>query len=238
MDTNAERDSQAIVETHIVHETHRLATGLLVDASGRSSVPGQALAQLRDFLVAHLRHHHEYEDEWLWPRIAAAAPDTKSALDQLSNEHERLDVALDRLADIDLTGAEGAGAISGPTETTSQGRGHGPESVQSDDRHALREAAVAVRDSVRDHLTHEEPILFPALREHITPAQWDEFSQEVMATTPPVAAHLMIGFLDEVGTPAEVESLFVTMPPQVRTLLPAMRGQAIADLRVLRETRS
>ncbi|WP_433174881.1 hemerythrin domain-containing protein [Actinoallomurus sp. CA-150999] len=237
MDTDAERDSQAIVETRLAHETHRLATGLLVDAGGRPSVPRQALAQLRDFLVANLRHHHDTEDRWIWPHIAAAAPDTKRALDELSEEHERLDLALDRLAAIDLTGAEGASTTGGTTEATTQGGGQGRESMNGDDRDALREAAVAVRDIVRDHLAHEEPILFPALRKHITPTQWEAYSQRVIATTPPVAAHLMIGFLDEVGTPAEVESILMNMPPPVKSLLPAMRSQAIADLRVLRGTR-
>ncbi len=222
MDMNAGRDSQAVVETRLTHETHRLATGLLVDAADRPSVPRQALAQLRDFLVANLRHHHETEDEWLWPLILTAAPDVKRALDDLSEEHERLDAALDRLADIGLTGA----------------KDHDGGHLNEDDRHALREAAVAVRDSVRDHLDHEEPVLFPALREHITPAQWAEFAQRVIATTPPVAGHLMIGLLDEVGTPAEVESIFVNMPPAMKPLLPALRAQAAADLRVLRGTGS
>lgn len=218
MTMQAEPAVQAVVETRLAHETHRLATGLLVDAGGRSSVPCQALAQLRDFLVANLRHHHETEDAWLWPLIAAAAPDTTVALDELGEEHEHLDIALDRLAAVDLTGAED----------------HGGESMSSGGRHALREAAVAVRDSVRDHLAHEEPILFPALRQHITPVQWEEFAQRVIATTPPVAGHLMIGFLDEVGTPAEVASMLVNMPPPVKSLLPALRSQAVADLRVLR----
>ncbi|MBZ6228981.1 hemerythrin domain-containing protein [Streptomyces olivaceus] len=213
----AESDSQAIVETRLAHETHRLATGLLVDAAGRSTVPRQPLAQLRDFIVANLRHHHETEDAWLWPLIVAAAPDTKRSLDELSEEHDQLDSALDRLASVDLTRTEDPDG----------------ESTSSDSRHALREAAVAVRDSVRDHLAHEEPILLPALR-HITSAQWEEFARRVIAETPPVAGHLMIGFLDETGTPAEVESMLANMPPPVKSVLPALRSQATADLRVLR----
>ncbi len=145
-----------------------------------------------------------------------------AACRDLSEEHERLDLALDRLADIGLTGA----------------KDHDGGHLNEDDRHALREAAVAVRDSVRDHLDHEEPVLFPALREHITPAQWVEFAQRVIATTPPVAGHLMIGLLDEVGTPAAVESIFVNMPAPMKPLLPALRDQAAADLRVLRGTGS
>ncbi|WPB91377.1 hemerythrin domain-containing protein [Streptomyces malaysiensis] len=208
MNMNAEHDSPATVETHLTHEAHRLATSLLVDASPRPSVPHQALARLRDFLVVNLRHHHDAQDEWLWPHIAAAAPEAKPALDDLTEQHKHLDITLTRLADIDL-----------------DSRNH---------RQVLHEAAVAVRDSVHDHLTHEEPVLFPALREHTTPWQWKKLSRRVIATTPPAAGHLMIGLLDEVATPAELRSILANMPPPVKARLPAIRTQAATDLQALR----
>ncbi len=211
-------ESTAVIETRLAHGVHRVATTLLAEAAVRPSVPLSALAQLRDFLVVNLRHHHETEDDDLWPRIVAAAPATAHELDALTEEHERLDAALDRLAATDLGHGEGA---------TSEGI-----------RAALHDAAVAVRDTVHDHLTHEEPILFPALRDHVSPAEWKDFAQRVISTTPPVAGHLMVGFLDEVGTPAEVELVLAGLPEPVRPLLPAMRAQAADDLKILRGTGS
>lgn len=211
-------ESTAVIETRLAHGVHRVATTLLAEAAVRPSVPLSALAQLRDFLVVNLRHHHETEDDDLWPRIVAAAPATAHELDALTEEHERLDAALDRLAATDLGHGEGA---------TSEGI-----------RAALHDAAVAVRDTVHDHLTHEEPILFPALRDHVSPAEWKDFAQRVISTTPPVAGHLMVGFLDEVGTPAEVELVLAGLPEPVRPLLPAMRTQATDDLKILRGTGS
>ncbi|WP_406434766.1 hemerythrin domain-containing protein [Streptomyces sp. NBC_01589] len=211
-------ESTAVIETRLAHGVHRVATTLLAEAAVRPSVPLSALAQLRDFLVVNLRHHHETEDDDLWPRIVAAAPATAHELDALTEEHERLDAALDRLAATNLGHGEGA---------TSEGI-----------RAALHDAAVAVRDTVHDHLTHEEPILFPALRDHVSPAEWKDFAQRVIATTPPVAGHLMVGFLDEVGTPAEVELVLAGLPEPVRPLLPAMRAQAADDLQILRGTGS
>ena len=211
-------ESTAVIETRLAHGVHRVATTLLAEAAVRPSVPLSALAQLRDFLVVNLRHHHETEDDDLWPRIVAAAPTTAHELDALTEEHERLDAALDRLAATNLGHGEGA---------TSEGI-----------RAALHDAAVAVRDTVHDHLTHEEPILFPALRDHISPAEWKDFAQRVISTTPPVAGHLMVGFLDEVGTPAEVELVLAGLPEPVHPLLPAMRTQAADDLKILRGTGS
>lgn len=222
-------ESASVIETRLAHEVHRVATTLLAEAATRPSVPLAALAQLRDFLVANLRHHHETEDKDLWPRIVAAAPATEHALDALSDEHERLDAALDQLAAVNMSGDEvgdGAGEAGGT--------GLGVGGVTDGVRAALQDAAVAVRDTVHDHLDREEPILFPALRDHINADDWQDFAQRVIATTPPVAGHLMIGFLDEVGTPAEVELVLAGMPEPVRPLLPVMRRQATDDLRILR----
>ncbi|MGW6292119.1 hemerythrin domain-containing protein [Streptomyces sp. NPDC055058] len=225
-------DSPAITQTRLTHATHRLATDLLVDAVDRPSADPGRLAELRDFVVTHLRHHHETEDALLWPRVVAVAPETEHLLHRLSQEHDRLDDALDRLAAVDIpTGDQAAGTDTGPA---GHGAGQGRAGLRDDLRPVLREAAVAVRDSVRDHLAHEEPVLFPVLRDRITAAEWEEFAHQVVVTTPPVAGHLMIGFLDEAGTPAEVRSMLTDMPGPVRDLVPAMRSRAAEDLRILR----
>ncbi|MEU6343730.1 hemerythrin domain-containing protein [Streptomyces sp. NPDC046977] len=211
---NSAAEPMAVIETRLAHEVHRAATTLLAEAALRPSAPLETLAQLRDFLVVNLRHHHETEDEELWPQIVATAPDAAEGLKGLSEEHERLEDDLDRLAAVALTGDD-AGAGAGA-------------------RAELHEAAVAVRDTVHSHLDHEEPILFPALREHVTPEYWAELSQRVIATGPTVAAHLMFGFIDEVGAPDEVEAMMAVLPEPLRPLVPAMRRQAHADLASLR----
>ncbi|MFJ9711859.1 hemerythrin domain-containing protein [Streptomyces sp. NPDC101234] len=211
-------DPMAVVETRLAHDVHRAATSLLAEAAANRSVPLGALTRLRDFLVANIRHHHETEDGDLWPQILAVAPSAARALDVLSEEHERLDSALDALDAVVMN--------------------EGDSGAADQVRDALRAAAVEVRDTVHDHLTHEEPFLLPALRDHISPAAWEDFSQRVIATTPPVGGHLMIGFLDEVGKPDDVETMLAALPEPVRPLLPAMRLQAAQDLRVLRGTGS
>ncbi|WP_457493388.1 hemerythrin domain-containing protein [Streptomyces sp. P5_D11] len=134
MTIETSKESVAVVETRLVHQVHRVATTLLAEAAVRPSVPLGALAQLRDFLVVNLRHHHETEDDDLWPRIVAAAPATEHGLGALSEEHERLDAALDLLAAVNLSGDEvedGAGEAAGtglgggrpPGRTAGRGRG-------------------------------------------------------------------------------------------------------------------
>ncbi|MGW2964483.1 hemerythrin domain-containing protein [Streptomyces sp. NPDC001220] len=225
-------ESTAVVETRLAHDVHRAASTLLAEAALSPSVPLGALAQLRDFLVANLHHHHESEDDDLWPRIVATAPAAAHALESLSEEHARLDAALNQLAAVAMNVNEAGGDPSETARPSADQDGTSDPAVRA----ALHAAAVTVRDTVHDHLAHEEPVLFPALRDHLAPAEWEDFSQRVIATAPPVAGHLMVGFLDEVGTPADVELVLSGLPEPVRPLVPAMRLQAGADLEVLRGT--
>ncbi|TMR93593.1 hemerythrin domain-containing protein [Nonomuraea basaltis] len=205
MSTNTE--AVALTETRLIHAFHRRATTLLSEAALRPSVPLSALAELRDFLVKNLRHHHETEDHQLWPMIAAVAPEVAAQLAVLSQEHDQLDAALD--------GLEAA------------------PSREDGDRPGLQRAAEAVRALVHRHLQHEEPLLLPALREHISPDEWTAFSREVVESSPTEAAHLIVGFLDQVGTPEEVELVLSGLPEPAQQFVPAMRAQAHAALAVL-----
>ncbi|GAA2376460.1 hypothetical protein GCM10010404_35320 [Nonomuraea africana] len=205
MSTNAE--AVAVTETRLIHAFHRRATTLLFEAALRPSVPLSALAELREFLVKNLRHHHETEDHQLWPMIAAVAPKAAAPLAALSEEHDELDAALDALKAVPIR--------------------------EDGDRPGLQQAAEAVCALVHRHLEHEEPLLFPALREHISPDEWTAFSGAVVATSPTEAAHLVVGFLDQVGTPEEVELVLSGLPKPAQQFVPAMRAQAHAALAVL-----
>ncbi|MFE2972809.1 hemerythrin domain-containing protein [Streptomyces sp. NPDC059340] len=203
-------ESAGIVETRLLHKMHRAATSLLADAAQRDNAPSAALAELRDFLVAALRHHHESEDDVLWPQLIAADPVAGAVLSELSTEHDALDAALDALA---------------------------VAPVQDDaDRAVVAAAAAGVRDLVHQHLEHEEPELFPALAAHMSDEAWTEFSRAVIASAPPVGAHLNLGFFEQVGTPAELAVVTANLPQALLPLVPAMREQAKATLNSLHAT--
>jgi hemerythrin-like domain-containing protein len=197
-------EPESVIETRLTHEVHRCATSLLADAAGRRSTDMHALVELRDFVVATLRHHHESEDGHLWPLITAFAPGASAGLGDLSTEHDELDAALDALA---------AASVS-----------------PAGDRTDLESAAVSVRDLVHRHLAHEEPLLFPALQSHVSDQAWAEFRRLVIETSPPTAAHLMFGFIDRVGTQEEIELMISGLPTPMQELLPVMRTQAKTTL--------
>lgn len=90
-----------------------------------------------------------------------------------------------------------------------------------------------MRDLVLEHLAHEEPVLFPALRSHVSADEWDAFSQRAVASTPPDIGYLLVGFFHEVATDGEVELILRHLPAEARAQLPAMRAEADALLRTL-----
>ena len=193
----------AVVHTRLVHDTHRRASTVLAEAAAEPAASGAALAELRDFLVAQLDSHHKAEDNVLWPMIEDRAPGAAEPLARLSGEHDQLEAALEALA---------AAPVDEPGRT------------------ALVDSAVAVRDLVHAHLDHEEPVLFPALREHLSEQAWEDFIRQVRATTPSVGAHLLVGFLEQVGTPEEVEILLRGMPAPVRAELREQAQETLGRL--------
>ncbi|MFI6662692.1 hemerythrin domain-containing protein [Streptomyces sp. NPDC050523] len=203
-------EAAAVAETRLLHKMHRAATSLLAEAAQRDTAPAAALEELRDFLVAALRHHHESEDDLLWPQLTTADPTAADGLAQLAAEHDTLDAALDALATASVRAA--------------------------DNRTDLIAAATAVRDLVHTHLAHEEPVLFPALTAHMPDEAWAHFSRTVIASAPPVGAHLNIGFFEQVGSPAELAVVTANLPPVVLPLVPAMREQARTTLSSLQAT--
>jgi hemerythrin-like domain-containing protein len=194
---------KAVVETRLVHDLHRKASALLADAAARPAASAPALAEVRDFLIAQLDSHHRCEDEILWTMIEERVPAAAEPLGRLSREHDQLDAALDALA---------AAATDEP------------------DRTALVDAAVALRDLVHTHLEHEEPVLFPVLREHVSDEAWADFSRQVVAKTPEVGTHLLVGFLELVGAPEDVEIILRDMPAPVRTSLREQAQETLGRL--------
>ncbi|OLT16442.1 hypothetical protein BJF78_14280 [Pseudonocardia sp. CNS-139] len=198
-----------VTETRLVHDVHRVATAMLVRAALRPATPPEPFAEVRAFLVATLRHHHETEDGRLWPLLLAADPQLATWLDALSGQHEELDAALDALACAPLPDGTAPLELSG--------------------------AATAVRDLVHAHLDLEEALLLPAVRAHLGAAEWEEFSAAVVATSPADGAHLMVGFLDRVAGPQAVRLALRHLPGPVQVAVPAMRELAATTISALDE---
>jgi hemerythrin-like domain-containing protein len=199
-------ETPAVRETSVVHDVHRRATSLLAEVLDRPSAAELPATELRDFVVATLRHHHQSEDGNLWPIITTNAPELEDALRAMTEEHGQLDASLDALE---------AAAIADA------------------DRIVARDRAVVVRDLVHGHLSHEEPILFPALRRAVSESAWEDFSIRTVASAPSEGKHLLVALLDDVGSAPDVELVLRHVPIAARALLPVAREQGRESLAAL-----
>lgn len=198
--TELRSDTKAVVETQLVHDVHRAATSMLVDVMDTDDV--EARRRLVDFVVSVLRHHHQSEDDVLWPTVRAAAPELTESLAELTREHHVLDASLDALA-----------------RSASEGGDQG-----------LLTNAVLVRDMVHEHLAREEPILFPALHTRVSPEAWDAFSRHAVATSPPEAGPLLMAFFARVGPPEAVEVVLAGLPVEMRAGVPTLLADGESTL--------
>jgi hemerythrin-like domain-containing protein len=189
----------------LIHDIHRAATALLTRSAADPAAPAEQLDELRQFVVAALRHHHESEDDALWPMLKSADPGITGELRELTGEHHDLDAAITMLGQ------------------TAAGTG----------RADLAAAAAEVQDLVGRHLSHEESLTFPALRS-LTPEQWAEFSRATMESAPADGAHLQISLMEEVGDPGSVAAVLAGLPAPAAGMLPALRAQGLATLQALR----
>src|SRR6516165_4926706 len=86
----------------IVHRTFRNAyeeSARLVRAAPSPS-PGRVtfLADHIDFGIAALHHHHEGEDELLYPKLIQRVPEQAPMTEQVDREHQLIKTALDEAA--------------------------------------------------------------------------------------------------------------------------------------------
>lgn len=91
-----------------------------------------------------------------------------------------------------------------------------------------------MRDLVHEHLSHEEPVLLPALRRNISDVEWAGFSQRTVADAPPVGTPLLVGLFHEVASDGAVELVLRRLPPEALELIPALRAEGEATLAELR----
>lgn len=167
-------DTRNMYDVHIVL---RREFGLLPDLV-RSVAPGdeQRAKIVADHiaLMTHtLRHHHDAEDEILWPLLLARAPkDVDPVIHLAEDHHKRIDVLLHR------TGMPlAAWAIRAPAGA----------------RDAVAQALAELDVVLFEHMHLEEQLVLPVVERHIFPAEWEAMEQRSVAGIDPQNIPLIFG---------------------------------------------
>lgn len=143
-------------------------------------------------LVRQLTHHHEQEDELIWPALRGLGIDT-ALLETMESEHQEM-----------------AAALSQATSAMGDFR------QRADVASATRAAEAVQRAGIvtERHLTHEENELEPQVLPHLESAEWKAVEKKLRSGSPVQGGQFLAWLLD--GSPhAEQEFVRTTIPPPV-----------------------
>lgn len=130
-----------------LHNAPGLVRGVKAGDTKRSAIVGRHL----NFIMSGLHHHHAAEDELIWPKLHARAPNHAAEITRMEDEHRGI--------------AEGVASVQDIVASW----------VASAEPGLAKQLISAIEDLstvVDDHLADEEVTIVPLINEHITPVEW------------------------------------------------------------------
>jgi hemerythrin-like domain-containing protein len=192
----ADLDMNQIIHAAVRRDLARMETALRELPDGDTD-RAAALQRAWGALWEQLRHHHELEDEHVWPYVRSLAVVEPPVVDAMESEHQVMAAACEAAtAAIEAVAAE-------PT-TTSAG-------AAAD---AVAEAA-RVTDS---HLEHEERAITPVIQERAGTPEWKAIEKEFRKGGP-VRGGQFLAWLQDGGDPEALAALRSAIPPPVLFIL-------------------
>jgi hemerythrin-like domain-containing protein len=145
-----------------------------------------------------LHHHHQNEDELLWPRLLQRAPLDAELAERMEAQHNVISELL----------ARAEAALPEWQRTARAGDGD-----------ALAAGLGELHARLEEHLDEEETHVLPIVGQTITPAEWNELAERGFAAMPKRRALVFLGHILESASPGE-RSRFLRrrVPPPVRLL--------------------
>jgi hemerythrin-like domain-containing protein len=148
-------------------------------------------------MVDALHHHHQSEDELLWPRLVQRTPVDAGLVGRMEAPHAIIGEILRRVNPV----------TSAWRSTASAG-----------DRDALAADLAELHTRLEEHLDEEEQHILPIVGQTITGTEWAELAERGFAAMPKRRALVFLGHILESASPAERSRFLGRVPPPVRLL--------------------
>ena len=164
-------------EMFLPHSVFRREFSLAAKAVRRVPVGDRQRAEYAaghlGFLVDSLTHHHQNEDDLLWPRLHERAPkEVEPIVDLMEGQHEHIHEVLVRAQ-------------------------HQLDSWKTDPSEANREALAGTLEeayaALDEHLAAEEQQILPIAARHVSAEEWEEMGKRGMASIPKDKQLLALG---------------------------------------------
>ncbi len=197
--TATKPDVQEMVIVHrMFRREYRLAPVLVRGvAPGDRSRAAVVAAHLRELTVL-LHHHHQGEDDLVWPRLHARTPVSDDLVHRMEGQHEHVGGLLSQVEEVLL-----------PAWAADPGLAQ---------REALAEVLDALAPALEAHLDEEEREVLPLIEQHLTTAEWDELGERAVAAIPKPRLLVLMGYILEEASPSERQTMLGVLPPPVRLL--------------------
>ena len=191
-----------VIHEAVRRDLARLESELGAGRDGDVARAGQ-LERAYANLQRELTHHHEGEDEFVFPLLAKVGgpPDLLKAME---DEHQAMADAL----------AETRGAMAAYASSGSAG-----------DAESARASVVRTRAVVDRHLSHEERDLEPLLQPHLRTADWKTVEKQLRPRSPAVTGRFLAWIQDGMTDEGRAY-LRSTIPPPVTAVLGRVAGRA------------
>lgn len=194
-----------LVHAAMLRDVQRLADLAEEIAAGATAVSRDRAHSIREYvrlLFAAITHHHEGEDELVWPVIADRVPDPV-AMAQLTIDHQQLDPLFDEV----LIAAERL-------------------TVEPTSRLAADELAGWMRrlaTGLDAHIALEEQIVFPVLREQVSVEEYERLEERVRKGSSLADMAFVVPWMAGVATDEQREHALAKAGRPFRVLLAVTR---------------
>jgi hemerythrin-like domain-containing protein len=189
-------------EMVVIHRVFRREFHLLPDlisavAVGNTERAGVLAEHLTD-VVTSLHHHHEGEDDLLWPPLLAKATLQTELVHRMESQHQALSTALETVEK--LTPAWAATANEADRDALAQ---------------AVRESS-AILD---EHMAEEEQEILPLVQEFLTVEEWNKLGERGAKSISDKKKRLIfLGMILEEASPAEEQLFWGHIPAPVKLI--------------------
>ncbi|RZS79951.1 hemerythrin HHE cation binding domain-containing protein [Motilibacter rhizosphaerae] len=195
-----------VVHTALLRE-FRLAPAAVSRTPDGDRRQARAVAGHLRFVGDMLHHHHEGEDELLWPLLVERAPDRARLLADGEAQHAALDLAL-----TDVARLRDAWAAA-------------PDAGRRD---ALAARLETLSGLLRDHLDLEERDVLPVAAAVLRPEEWAAIGARGAASMSKPDLALAFGMFAYEGDPAVLAEMLHEAPAPVRLLMPRLAPRVYA----------
>ena len=194
--TTTRPDTSEMVFVHnCFRQQFRALPGLVLAVPDGDLERARIVVDFQQELTTALHHHHEGEDELMWPLLLEQAPMDSELILRMEEQHERIGELYQRAAEnaVEFT------ATADPKSRTE-----------------LADTLAELIDALTEHLHDEEVHILPLVERVMTVPQWEALGERGWAGIPKDRQLVFLGFLLQANTPERGREFLTRMPTPAR----------------------